>query len=217
MNHICKICKSPTTKWTHLNMKSDYFHCSHCHFVAKDNAIRVTDDEALVIYNKHNNTTNDPHYENYFRRFVENAILPFSNGRKVGLDFGSGPEPVLANLLMRDYGYQMAIYDLFYAPVKIYLDQKYDLITSTEVAEHIDDPLAYFTLLSQLLTDSGTLAIMTQFHQKDETLFNNWHYPRDRSHISFYTAETMAYIAKLLGLEVVYTDYKTYTTFKAMR
>lgn len=41
-------------------------------------------------------------------------------GEKSGLDFGSGPSPVLAMIMERDYGFDMDIYDLFYSPEKPY-------------------------------------------------------------------------------------------------
>ena len=213
MNTICKICKAHTLKWVHRNMKSDYFYCPTCHFVAKDSAIRVSSDTALMIYNKHQNATDDPEYKAYFRRFLQSAVVPYANGGKEGLDYGSGPAPVLAHLLTNEYGYAMTLYDLYYAPTPIDPNKKFDLITSTEVVEHVEDPLEYFSKLKSHLKADGILAIMTQFHDKDETGFNAWHYPRDRSHISFFTPETMAYIAQLLGLKVVYSDGKTYTTF----
>ncbi|MDO9493204.1 methyltransferase domain-containing protein [Acetobacterium sp.] len=44
----------------------------------------------------------------------------------------------------------------------IYLGKKYDLLTATEVVEHLDDPLDYFSLFENLLKDDGVLSIMTK-------------------------------------------------------
>jgi 2-polyprenyl-3-methyl-5-hydroxy-6-metoxy-1,4-benzoquinol methylase len=35
----------------------------------------------------------------------------------------------------------MEIYDSYFSPEKVFLGKKYNLITSTEVFEHLDDPL----------------------------------------------------------------------------
>ncbi len=212
-NNSCRVCGHLTTEWTHLRMAAKYFYCNHCEFISKDETMRVTPEEAFAIYNTHKNSIDDQRYVSYFQKFLKAAVFPFSNGNKNGFDFGSGPDPVLAQLLTRDYGYEMDIYDLYYAPDRLYTGKTYDLITSTEVAEHIPEPLNYFRQLKSLLTDTGTLAIMTQFHQNNALHFSDWHYARDKSHISFYTEKTMKTIAQKIGLKVVFTNHTQYTTF----
>lgn len=213
LNNSCRVCGHLTTEWTHLRMASKYFYCNHCEFISKDETMRVTPEEAFRIYNTHKNSIDDQRYVAYFQKFLKEAVFPFSNGMKNGFDFGSGPDPVLAQILTRDYGYEMDIYDLYYAPDRIHIGKKYDLVTSTEVAEHIPEPLNYFRQLKSLLTDTGTLAIMTQFHQNNSLHFSDWHYARDKSHISFYTEKTMKIIAQKVGLRVVFTNHTQYTTF----
>jgi|GEM_PF-134981 len=212
-NNTCRVCGHLTTEWTHLRMAAKYFYCNYCDFISKDETMRVTPEEAFKIYNTHKNAIDDQRYVAYFQKFLKEAVFPYSNGIKNGFDFGSGPEPVLSQLLIRDYGYDMDIYDLYYAPDHVSGDKKYDLITSTEVAEHIPEPLNYFRQLKSLLTDTGTLAIMTQFHQNNALHFSDWHYARDKSHISFYTEKTMKMIAQKVGLKVVYSNHTQFTTF----
>ena len=212
-NNSCRVCGYITTEWTHLRMASKYFYCNHCEFISKDETMRVTPDQAFNIYNTHKNDTDDQRYVSNLHKFLKEAVFPYSNGLKNGFDFGSGPDPVLSQLLTRDYGYEMDIYDLYYAPDRINFGKKYDLVTSTEVAEHIPDPLNYFRQLKSLLTDTGTLAIITQFHQNNSLHFSDWHYVRDKSHISFYTEKTMKTIAQKVGLKVVFTNRTQYATF----
>ncbi len=212
-NNSCHVCGHLTTEWTHLRMAAKYFYCNRCEFISKDETMRVTPEQAFEIYNTHKNSIDDQRYVSYFKKFVNAAILPFSNGVKNGFDFGSGPNPVLSQILTRDFGYEMDIYDLYYAPEQLYIGKTYDLITSTEVAEHIPEPLSYFRQLKGLLTETGTLAIMTQFHQNNPLHFSDWHYARDKSHVSFYTEKTMKTIAQKVGLKVLYTNHTQYTTF----
>ena len=208
----CKICGSDTRKIYHPRF-AEYHYCNNCEFISRDEKHIISEQEELQIYNKHNNSIEDPRYVDFFYKFLNEAVFPYVKNDKSGFDFGSGPSPVLAQILERNHKYQMDIYDLFYAPEKVYIGKKYDLITSTEVIEHLRNPLECFRLFVNLLNPEGVLAIMTLFHGNDETDFLNWHYIRDWSHISFYTPKTMAYIASQVGLKVIYTNNIRYTTF----
>jgi hypothetical protein len=176
----------------------------------------VSKEEELHVYNSHQNSIDDPRYVKYFVSFLEAAVFDFTSPGKEGLDFGSGPSPVLAKILATHYNYNMDIYDPFYAKEKAYVGKKYDLITATEVIEHISDPLMYFRLFFELMKDDSVLAIMTLFHQNDRERFLNWHYIRDRTHVSFYTPKTIEYAAKKTGLKVIYTDNARYIALKKL-
>lgn len=212
MDQRCRICNSNTVKYQETKFGS-YHHCAFCDFIFKDEKDLLTKADELEIYNSHNNSMEDPGYVAFLKAFIENAILPFAPPQKNGFDFGSGPEPVLAQLLERDYGYKMDIYDYYYSPWRSYENKKYDLVSSTEVVEHLQDPLTAFRLLKSLLNRDGILAVMTHFHPNDPQSFAGWHYIRDRTHISFYTPKTMEYIAEEVGLRIRYTDDIRYTTF----
>ncbi len=212
MNYICNICRSKTRKLYDSRLQADYYCCQVCEFISKDDQATISSDEALRIYNYHNNSIKDPMYVAYFYEFLNDAVFQYTNEEKKGLDFGSGPSPVLAQILER-HGYAMDTYDLFYAPNKVYLNKKYDLITSTEVVEHLKNPLEYFELFKEHLVDTGILSIMTLFHEKNDEHFLNWHYKRDKSHISFYTLKTMEFIAESVGLRIIHSNGSRYTTF----
>ncbi|MBE0450333.1 MAG: methyltransferase domain-containing protein [Clostridia bacterium] len=210
----CKICGNETRKMEVTKDCIIYHYCDQCEFISKDSNYYVTEEQELLIYNRHNNSIHDETYVAYFRNFINKTILKYKSEGTKGLDFGSGPEPVLSELLKRDYGYEMDIYDKFYAPEKTFEGNCYDLVTSTEVIEHLDDPIEYFRLFVRLLEKDGILAVMTQFHPKDDVKFAGWHYRRDPSHISFYTPETIRWIADLVGLEVVFIDRHKNITLK---
>jgi len=115
------------------------------------------------------------------------------------LDYGSGPSPVLATILKKQ-GYNTDIYDPYYAPQEP--SKQYDLITSTEVFEHLRNPLETLTHIKELLKSNGYLAIMTKFLPASKD-FRAWRYKDDTTHISFYSPKTFSQIAKLLGLSVI--------------
>lgn len=212
MNQKCILCKSQTEKIHHPQI-GDYYYCMYCEFITKDYQQLVSKEAELKLYSRHNNSVEDPVYVEFFYKFLNDAVFPYTTSGKKGFDFGSGPSPVLAQILERNHNYYMDIYDLFYSPEKVFVGQKYDLVTTTEVVEHLKNPLEYFKLFSKLLKPGGVLAVMTLFHQNDEAHFLNWHYIRDWSHISFYTPKTMEYIASEVGLKVIHTNDVRYTTF----
>lgn len=212
MSHKCILCSYPTTTINHPKF-GDFHRCHHCEFISKDQGSYISQAQELDIYNSHQNSIEDKAYVEYFKSFLKDSVFRFEPTGKYGLDFGSGPSPVLSQILQRDYGYSMDIYDLFYAPEKTYENRSYDLITCTEVIEHLEDPRPYFELFSDLLREDGLLAMMTLFHPKDDPTFLKWHYIRDRSHISFYTPKTLEFLARQVGLKVIHTNHKRHITF----
>ncbi len=212
INHRCLLCSNNTSKIHHPKF-ADYHYCSNCEFISKDEDFIISKKDELEIYNNHNNSIEDPRYVEYFYKFLNAAVFPYVKNGKEGLDFGSGPSPVLAQILEGNHNYKMDIYDLFYAPEKVYQGKKYDLITTTEVVEHLKNPIEYFQLFSKMLKEDGVLAVKTLFHENNKSGFFNWHYIRDWSHISFYTGKTMEYIAAKVGLRIIYTDNTQYTSF----
>ena len=211
MAYKCKICGS-STREIHHPMFGNYHHCLVCDFISKDKDFIVTPKEEFEMYENHNNSIDDPRYVEFFYKFLNRAVFDYVGEGKEGFDFGSGPSPVLAQILEEYHGYRMDIYDLFYATDKSYVGKRYDLITSTEVVEHLEDPMPYFKLFAELLKDDGILAIMTLFHIKDQEDFKEWHYIRDHTHISFYTRKTFEYIAKVVGLKIIYNNNERYIT-----
>lgn len=209
----CQICGCTTESFVHAKL-GVYHHCKNCEFIYKDTCSYISDTKALKIYENHQNIIGDARYEQYFKNFIEEAVVPFSDNCKKALDFGSGPQPVLAEVMRRDYGITMDLYDLFFAPDESYKMNKYDLITSTEVIEHLANPSESFQHFYDLLNNEGILAIMTQFHSNEKGTFLNWHYMRDRSHISFFRLKTFETLAKQVGFKIIYSNQKDYVTFK---
>lgn len=211
MSHFCRLCGSRTA--LPYGPKDNFFYCPECEYISRNESGELSADDEKKTYDLHNNSVEDPHYVDFFYKFLDDAVFPYAPEGKEGLDFGSGPSPVLAALLER-HRYRMDIYDKFYSLEKTYKDKKYDLITTTEVVEHLADPLHYFRLFARLLKRDGILAVMTLFHKNDPAHFNQWHYMRDPTHISFYTPKTLRYIAEAAGLEIIHTNNVRYMTFK---
>lgn len=211
----CKICGYKTHVIKDNQFDIDYYECDNCEYIAMDDNYEISFSEERHVYDLHNNSIEDDGYVNYFKNFLEKGVFPFITEKHIAfLDFGSGPEPVLKQILQRDYGIECDFYDPHYHDDESYRKKRYDVITSTEVFEHLKNPLETIGELVALLNDNGILSFMTLLHPKDETIFTDWWYRRDETHISFFSDKTIEMIAKKVGVDVIYNDTKRIITFK---
>lgn len=149
-----------------------------------------------AVYDLHDNNPADPGYRCFLRKLLDPLQERLPEQAR-GLDFGCGPGPALAQMLIAD-GHPMALYDPLYHPNRDVLDGVYDFVTATEVLEHLHDPSTTLKLLDSLFRPGGWLAVMTCF-QTDDSRFANWHYRRDPTHVVFYRQATLSWIANHFG------------------
>jgi SAM-dependent methyltransferase len=144
----------------------------------------------------HENDIRDPGYRRFASKLVEPLASAVDRGAH-GLDYGCGTGPVAATML-RELGFEVELFDPFFAPNRAALAQTYDFVICSEVVEHFHEPADQFDRLSQLLRSGGVLGVMTCF-QTDDDRFAQWHYRRDPTHVAFYREETLRRIAELRG------------------
>jgi len=209
----CKVCGSDTISYIHPKFHTLYHECQECEFIFKDEKHYISKKEELKKYDEHHNSLDNIGYVNYLTDFIETAVVPFIK-KGEALDFGSGPSPVLAHILKNNYKFDVDIFDLYYAIDKVYVNKSYDLITSTEVIEHLNNPLETFELFNKHLKPNGILSIMTLFHPKNRDLFFDWHYIRDDTHVSFFTTKTLRVIAKMYDFKLIDTNDYRYAVFQ---
>jgi len=202
----CKICDCTTKLWEDTQLQKRYFYCPNCQSIHLDSVYYLTLEKEHSLYNNHQNSLENEGYVKMFEDFLDFFWNDLTCKEKA-LDFGSGPTPVLSQLLTKR-GVHVDYYDKFYQPVKCFEHKTYDFITSTEVFEHLDNPNETLKLLAQHLNPNGMIAIMTLFHSDDEAHFLTWWYRRDPTHIIFYTPKTLEILAQQCGLKVVKTDGK---------
>lgn len=198
------LCETEENDFFFRDKFREYQCCNVCSLLFVQPEFHVSLKSEKARYEEHNNDPNDIRY----RQFLERIAIPireqFHVGAK-GLDFGCGPTPLLAEIFRED-GFEMEVYDPFYAPDKSVLDGKYDFIVSTEVFEHLKEPLKEFKRLLAKLKDDGVLAVMTRPHN-DSIDFKTWHYKNDRTHICFYSIETFDWLSKHLGIEYTQVEH----------
>ena len=200
----CIICNNETNNIIDPQIRVTHAYCDNCGFIYKNKEFHLSLDIEYENYKMHNNSFESQGYVKIFMDLLNDYIKPLNITGKI-LEFGSGPGPVLKELLLRE-GYDVFDFDPFFNMNDTYLKNKYQLITSTEVVEHFVEPLKEFKHLSGLLEKNGYILLMTRLRTMEVTEFTNWWYRRDLTHISFYTLDTFKEIGKKFGLRIVKTN-----------
>ncbi len=213
MQTFCKICQGLTTVIEYEKKNWLFHRCTNCGFVQRDKKDYLKPEEEKARYLLHDNSQQAEGYVEYLQHFWRTALLPFASSGRRGLDFGCGPEPQLARLLSKNFRYHMDIYDLYFAPGKVFRRRHYDLITCTEVLEHLANPLEYFEFFRQHLEEDGILAVMTLLQPEEED-FLEWFYIRDQTHRSFFTQQALVIAGEKSGLKLIYSDHRQCHTFR---
>ena len=202
--HQCKICQSDTTVMTESKKNLSYYRCIVCGFIYLEDKFIVDKEREKEKYDLHNNSFSSTGYVEMFENFIIKALNPYLSEIKTALEFGCGSGPVLAELLRRK-GIETDQYDLYFYPEKVYEGKEYELITSTEVFEHLKDPLKILKILVEHTAQNGYIVLMTKFPPDDDKSFLAWWYRRDVTHISFFTPKSFEIMAEKVGLKVLKT------------
>ena len=201
INEICPICSGNDLNKYYKGQGRDYFLCNRCDLVFAPKEQLPSVDVEKTKYDQHQNSPQDSGYRAFLSKLFT-PIQKFIKPKSHGLDFGSGPGPTLSKMLEEE-GYNMDIYDIFYAPNQEVFLKKYDFITTTEVIEHLHRPKDELLRLVNILKRGGFLGVMTAFRPEQEK-FGDWYYKNDPTHVRFFTPKTFEYIANMLSLQIVY-------------
>lgn len=192
----CPLCRSSAARPFARAHGRDYVDCPVCRLIHLVPEQRLDRAAERARYETHENDPGDPGYRAFLSRLADPLVERLTAGA-AGLDYGSGPGPALS-VMLEERGFEMAIFDPFFAPDPGALERRYDFITCTETAEHFFDPGDELERLAQLLHPGGWLAIMTEIFD-DALAFEEWWYARDPTHVCFYRPRTMEWIAGRFG------------------
>lgn len=195
----CVICGEPTRPLHDMEEDILYDVCDACGFLYKRPEYHLSPPEEQQEYLKQTNEDNIA-YITYLNSVIQSSITPLENIHSI-LDFGSGPKPLLSELL-KHRGYQVDHYDPFFQDDPQYLGNTYDLIILNEVLAHVHRPMPTLRHLLDHLEPNGSLLILTQFRTVDELDFFSWWYKEDPTHVGFYQDKTFVHIANILGLTI---------------
>ncbi|MBL4773058.1 MAG: class I SAM-dependent methyltransferase [Alcanivoracaceae bacterium] len=201
----CPLCLNNDSQFYHRDKVRDYWQCVICRLVFVKPEQYLTLQQEKAIYDQHQNSADDLGY----RQFLNKLLIPLTQRLKpnaIGLDFGSGPGPAIS-IMMKEHGYYVCNYDIFYACNPELLTMNYNFITCTEVLEHMHHPNKEISMLKSMLKENAYLGIMTK-RVIDKDKFKNWHYKNDLTHVCFYSIATFEYIALNwdFSLEIINSD-----------
>jgi SAM-dependent methyltransferase len=191
----CPLCGKTATL---LSTKTrQYGDCLHCGFISLLPRCRPSLESEKARYELHRNSRSDSGYVHYLDDFVSTISTFLIQGASI-LDFGSGPEPVLA-LLLRDCGFWVSTYDPIYSLTDPEKSAPFDCVVVHEVAEHFAEPLKEFRIMAKLVKRDGMIAIRTRLAPDNPNDFKHWWYKEDLCHIAFYRKKTLKTIAAIIG------------------
>lgn len=176
----------------------------NCDLIFLDSAHHLLPNEERARYAGHENDIHDQAYRNFVRPLVD-KILEYTNPDMRGMDYGCGPGPVIAQML-REKKYKIELYDIYFANDESLLNKKYDFIFANEVVEHFKAPAKEFELIIKMLNSDANLFLGTHLHPRDKNEFSNWYYRRDPTHVTFYSEETMHWLAAKYSLSIKITQ-----------
>ena len=179
----------------------DFIRCQNCDLVFVPPAFHLDEQAQKERYLQHNNDPDDDEYRRFLSRLLDPLrpnLIPGSRG----LDYGAGPGPALA-AMMREEGFNIRLYDLYFHPDERALKLTYDFITCTETAEHFSGPAEEFQRLQRLLRPGGWLGVMTGMLDSWDD-FPDWYYHRDPTHVCFYSKSTMGWIGERFSLDFLF-------------
>lgn len=204
----CPLCAAPEVSEYFTDKRRPYLYCGNCSLVFVPPHAYLERDAERAEYDLHQNDINDAGYRTFLSRLLLPLVARVPPGAR-GLDFGCGPGPALAHMLI-EAGYEVALYDSFYMPDRSVLRCRYDFICATEVVEHLHQPGMELAHLWSLLHPGGLLALMTKL-VRDSDAFANWHYKNDPTHVCFFSADTWRWWAaqrdaslEIIGADVIF-------------
>lgn len=243
----CRICDGrKITEFTVKNRK--YHECISCGSIYLDPECIETEENQRKRYEMHHNSLADDGYRSFLEGFINpvlNELLSRTHGSTVEgnngvtdkvadaseapyllsgkiLDYGSGPEPALCELMKHYIHEQIYLsgncevrgWDPFFAPdTPLYKDGA-DLVTCLEVAEHFETPLEDMRKLASACCPGGYVAIGTMLlpyeksgteydAEKNRDTFKKWWYRSDSTHVAFYSLEGLKRCAGKSGLQFI--------------
>ena len=202
-SELCPLCRVVDTVFYYRsklkNLERIFLRCVKCDLIFVPKQFHVNCIAQKARYLQHNNDPDDADYRAFLSR-LSNELIPLLAKGSKGIDYGAGPGPALA-LMLKEEGFKMSTFDVFFQPDVSVLSDKYDFVVCTETVEHFAAPEREFRIFDSILKPGGLIGIMTSLFT-EEIDFGNWYYQRDPTHIAFYTVNTMKVIAERFNWEM---------------
>lgn len=176
--------------------------CGVCDLLFAPPGAHPSEERCRARYAKHRNRPDDEGYVAFLTPAMEALQARLAVPARI-LDFGCGPEPVLAGML-QERGFAVSRYDPLFFPAPR-PEGPFDAITATEVFEHFQSPGRDIAGVVDLLARRGLLVVMTELVRPGLELAS-WWYLRDETHVAFYSERTFDWLARFFALERLHSD-----------
>jgi len=205
---VCPLCSGRARRpvKSHHRPQVEYWLCQDCDLISLGPQFLLSAEQEKARYLQHQNSAEQPGYRAHLQPMVDLIFAHLGSQYKSlrGIDFGSGPQPILSETL-KNQGCHIEAYDPYFSPMKLSAAEKFDFLVSTEVVEHFYDPAKEFTQIIELLNPRSWLFVMTHLHL-GEKHFESWWYPKDVTHVSFYSVRTLEWISQKFALEICFQE-----------
>ena len=192
----CPLCHSNGAESSYENDPS-YLVCGHCFLIFLRPERRLRREAEKQFYALHEN--HGTPYLNYLLKLARPVVARVAKGAK-GLDFGCGPTEGMRELLS-PLGFSVDSYDPFFFP-RVLPKNHCNFALCSEAAEHFFQPDMEFAALHASLKKGAILGVSSQLWE-GQGAFRDWYYRRDPTHVSIYRPETVRWIAKRFGWELL--------------
>lgn len=225
---ICPVCSSEADSFYSIGPKHSsqssserlFCLCPACSLVFQSASTVPEPEEELARYELHQNDIESEGYRKWLASFIRSSVYPWYESGRI-LDFGSGPRPVLTELLEAE-GLPVTSYDPFYAPEWPVTEeggepgrQAFSLILLCEVLEHVHNPVFEFKRLGSIAAENALLSLKTQFLPAGGSgVFKEWWYKEDSTHIRFFNPESLRVLGEKSGWELIQQDGKSLAVYK---
>ena len=213
MNNACPLCETDS-KEAFSRIDQRYLICPKCDLTfVNRNDVLVPAQEQLR-YELHDNSIRSKGYLNFLYRLI-NPINNFVKDKtKNGLDFGSGPYPMLIELLNEEGFKNIKGFDPFFQNNLAVWNENYDFITCCEVLEHVNELKKTFENLLGHLNSGGFLIVSSGIAPEKSKDRENWHYILDPTHISLFSEITIGWMAKKYDLTFEFLEKDLFIFWK---
>lgn len=211
----CPLCGADASLSGQLPDRS-FFACCSCGLYFVPPEFHLSPVQECQRYLLHQNSLVDTGYVNFLMLAVETLKTHVESGEggaaKI-LDYGSGPAPVLVQLLNREgfvaLGFDPYFGDLEVPGCEVTLvlphQRQFDAVVSNETVEHFRNPGTEWPAMISRLRPGGILVVVTSFVPPQKDLAS-WYYANDPTHIAFYSLATFRHIGAKWGLTILETN-----------
>jgi len=215
----CKLCNSsakllfglPHSKKTGHPIPDEpddcwYYQCDHCKFLFTD--AKDQDDHTLIYDDDYWNNQDPDWYGRVSETFrltaLANELLNIRLDKARILDFGCG---IGGFVEMGRKSLNLDVWGTDIIPPKVGQEwflkdlkgQKFDIIVSCEVIEHLPNPRPIFDYIHDHLKSPGVFAFQTAQWDPDSLDREWWYLGPDNGHISLYSADGLTHVFNDMG------------------